>query len=115
MTLILRAAAVGALIATPALAHHGWSGYDSTRTLTLKGAVLESSYGNPHGAVFLEHDGKRWEAVLAPPSRMSARGLKEEDIAVGQTVTVIGYPSTRVATEMRAERVIAGGKTVELR
>lgn len=111
----LRALAVFSLIATPAAAHHGWSNYDSSRTIAIEGKVLESSYGNPHGSVFVDHEGKRWEAILAPPSRMNARGLKEEDIAVGKMVKVEGYPSTRVATEMRAERITAGGKTVELR
>jgi hypothetical protein len=30
-------------------------------------------------------------------------------------VTLEGYPSTRVETEMRAERIVVGGKTFELR
>nr|WP_246482584.1 DUF6152 family protein [Methylopila capsulata] len=54
-------------MATPALAHHGWSSYDSTKLVTLQGPVLESRHGNPHGSVTIEHQGKRWEAVLAPP------------------------------------------------
>lgn len=110
-----RAAAAVMLVATPAAAHHGWSGYDSTKTLTIEGPVLESAYTNPHGAVFLDYEGKRWEIVLAPPSRMNARGLAEADIAVGKIVKVEGYPSTRTATELRAERITAGEKTVELR
>ena len=53
--------------------------------------------------------------VLAPPSRMEARGLPPEDLRKGNTVTVVGYPNRRKAEEMRAERITAGGKTVELR
>ncbi len=115
MTPIARAAALLVLIATPAAAHHGWSSYDSTKMFAIEGAVLESSYGNPHGHLVMEHEGKRWEIVLGPPSRMSTRGLAEADIATGKTVKVEGYPSTRAASEMRAERITAGGKTVELR
>jgi len=33
----------------------------------------------------------------------------------GTTVTLEGYPSTRVDNELRAERITAGGKTFELR
>jgi hypothetical protein len=33
----------------------------------------------------------------------------------GTTITVEGYPSTRSETEMRAERLIADGRTYELR
>ena len=115
MTRYLRALALLGIAATPALAHHGWSSYDSAKMFAIEGPVLESAYANPHGAVYLTHAGARWEIVLAPPSRMANRGLDEADIAVGKTVRVEGYPSTRAATEMRAERITAGGKTVELR
>jgi hypothetical protein len=60
-------------------------------------------------------DGKRWDVVLAPVSRMEARGLVREDIAVGKTVTVVGYPRRDGTAEIRAERIIVGEKTVELR
>jgi len=46
---------------------------------------------------------------------MSARGLTPEMLKPGVTVTLEGYPSTRVANEMRAERITAGGQTFELR
>ena len=110
-----RTLVLAALVATPAVAHHGWSSYDSSKVLTIEGPVIESAYANPHGSVSLAHEGKTWEIVLAPPSRMGARGLEAADIAVGKTVKVEGYPSTRVATELRAERITAGQKTVELR
>lgn len=113
--IIPRMLALAALVATPAVAHHGWSSYDSSKVMTIEGPVLEAAYANPHGQVSIEHEGKTWEIVLAPPSRMSARGLEAADIAVGKTVKVEGYPSTRTATELRAERITAGPKTVELR
>ncbi|GLK81150.1 DUF6152 family protein [Methylopila turkensis] len=115
MNAAARVAAIFAIIATPALAHHGWSSYDSSKTVTIEGPVLTSSYGNPHGDLTLEHDGAKWEVVLAPPSRMNARGLAEADIAPGKTVKVEGYPNSRGRPELRAERITAGGKTVELR
>jgi hypothetical protein len=110
-----RALALTALLATPALAHHGWSSYDASKAFTIEGPVLASSYGNPHGSVSLDHQGKRWEVVLAPPSRMNARGLSEADIAQGATVKVEGYPKSDGEPEMRAERITVGRKTVELR
>lgn len=96
-------------------AHHGWSEYDSSQTLTLTGTIRESGYEHPHGHVLLETPGKTWNAVLAPPSRMENRGLPTSALKVGNTVTVVGYPNRNKPTEMRAERIIAGGKTVELR
>lgn len=104
-----------AAIATAALAHHGWSSYDAGQTLTPTTQVLESHWGSPHGAVVIEMDGERWDVVLAPVSRMTARGLAREDIAVGETVTLAAYPRRDGTREMRAERITAAGKTVELR
>jgi hypothetical protein len=116
MRKIAAAAALAAVAPVAALAHHGWSSYDANTVLTLKAPILESRYQNPHGELVMEDSGKRWLVVLAPPSRMQSRGLPREALAVGNTVTVVGYPSRNTPTEMRAERITtADGKTVELR
>jgi hypothetical protein len=101
--------------ATAALAHHGWSSYDAERVMKPTTQVLESSWGSPHGSLVIAINDQNWDVVLAPVSRMQARGLAREDIAVGQTVTVEGYPRRDGTREMRVERITAGGKTVELR
>ena len=104
-----------ALAALPALAHHGWSEYDQTRPVKLTGKILESGYEHPHGHVRLETPGKTWQVVLAPPSRMEARGLPRDALLKGKTVSVEGYANREKKDELRAERIIAEGKTVELR
>ena len=53
--------------------------------------------------------------MLAPPFRMQARGLSPELIKAGTNVQVEGYPSTKTERELRAERIVVGGKTFELR
>ena len=110
-------AALLLLAATAALAaaHHGWSGYDSTKELTLTGTIKESGYEHPHGHVRLATPGKVWLVVLAPPSRMTSRGLPASKLAVGATATVVGYPNKTNDEEMRAERITIDGATVELR
>ena len=116
--MIVRIALVIALLvgAPPAaLAHHGWSGYDSNQTLTLTGTIKESGYEHPHGHVQLAAPGKTWQVVLAPPSRMENRGLPRAMLAPGTTATVVGYPNRTNPDELRAERITIEGKTVELR
>ncbi len=98
-----------------AWAHHGWSGYDATKELTLTGTIRASGYEHPHGGVQLETADKSWKVVLAPPSRMENRGLKREMLAPGTRATVVGYPSREHPDEMRAERITIGDKTTELR
>lgn len=106
-----------ALAAVPfaAIAHHGWSEYDSTQLLKLTGTIEESGYTHPHGVIKLKTPAKTWVAVLAPPSRMENRGLEKDLMKVGATVTVEGYANKTKPEEMRAERIIVAGKTIELR
>ena len=104
-----------ALAGAAAHAHHGWSEYDSTKTLNLTGVIRESGYEHPHGHIRLDTPDKTWHAVLAPPSRMRSRGLAPEALKPGRQVTVVGYPNRSKPEEMRAERIIADGKTIELR
>jgi hypothetical protein len=116
-TRLAAAAAAAFLLSAPlaAWAHHGWSSYDADKTMTVEAKVKSAAYRNPHGEITVDHGGKTWNIVLAPVSRMEARGLAAADVAVGKTVTVVGYPRTDGVAEIRAERIIAGGKTVELR
>jgi len=98
-----------------AFAHHGWSEYDTGKPITLKGKVEEFGYEHPHSFVRLVTPEKTWLGVLAPPSRMATRGLERDSVKAGDEVTLDGYPSRVNPEEMRAERIIVGGKTVELR
>lgn len=96
-------------------AHHGWSEYDAGQNLKLTGTIEEAGYEHPHGYVRLRTPAKTWTAVLAPPSRMDNRGLSRDALKVGETASVEGYPNRNKPDEMRAERIMVGGRTVELR
>jgi len=98
-----------------AFAHHGWGSYDAARKFSIDSTVEQLRWQNPHVQIGVKHQGATWELVLAPPFRMDARGLKPEMIKVGARVAVEGYPSTRAANEMRAERIMVGGQSYELR
>jgi len=115
----MRKLVVGAILALlplmAASAHHGWSSYDATQVLTVKAPLTALSWGNPHGSAKVMWQKAQWDVILAPVSRMEARGLSEDMVSKGQTVTLIGYPRTDGTKEMRIERVIVGDKTVELR
>ena len=98
-----------------ALAHHGWSSYDTDREVRLVGPFTAVSWGNPHGTARMNWQGQQWDVVLAPVSRMERRGLTPEMIAPGQRIRIVGYPRKDGTPEMRLERIIVGDKTVELR
>jgi hypothetical protein len=101
--------------AANAAAHHGWSSYDSERPLTVTGTIEHVSRGNPHVTVFVAGADGTWEVVLAPLSRMEARGADATVVQAGKTIEAYGYPSRDQPREMRAERITIGGRTFELR
>jgi hypothetical protein len=98
--------------------HHGWADYDAERAFTLEGSISKVEYGNPHVLIHVRpanDTARTWLAVLAPPSRMTRRGLPEDSVRVGQSARLYGYPHREVADEMRAERITMGERTTELR
>ncbi len=99
----------------PAAAHHGWSSYDATQVLEVKAALTGLDWANPHATAEVTWQGAKWDVILAPTARMENRGLTKDMIDRGQVITLIGYPRSDGTREMRIERVIVGGKTVELR
>ena len=103
------------LVPAPLSAHHGWSSYDASKAVKVEVPVAAVRYQNPHGEIEIEHEGKTWVIVLAPVSRMQARGLPKDDLKVGETVVVEAYPRRDGEPEMRAERITVKGKTIELR
>ncbi|WP_434603294.1 DUF6152 family protein [Pseudomonas sp. R1-7] len=116
MNMILRCFGLSSmLVATAALAHHGWSEYDASKPLTLEGTIKESGYSHPHGTVRLQTTDKTWTVVLAPPSRMENRGLTKDMLKAGNRATVVGYANKNKPDELRAERITIDDKTTELR
>jgi len=104
-----------ALLAGPALAHHGWGSYDAAHPVTVTGPILTSKFENPHVTVTVKGSDKVWTVTLAPTSRMESRGAAAAVVAVGKDVSAYGYPSTAEKDEMRAERITVDGKTYEMR
>lgn len=98
-----------------AYAHHGWSSYDETKPITLTGPLRDVSWSNPHGTARMTWKGRLWDVVLAPVSRMEARGLTRKMISRGQRVTINGYARRDGTPEMRLERLRIGGRSVEFR
>ncbi|MDB5663157.1 MAG: hypothetical protein JWN59_1495 [Sphingomonas bacterium] len=114
VTRLMIAAAIAAIPAA-ALAHHGWSSYDAEQTLTVTAPLRDVTWGNPHGSAKIDWQKKSWDVVLAPVSRMEARGLSREMLPANTVVTLVGYPRRDGTPEMRIERITVGDKTVELR
>ena len=112
---LLPIALIVLLLAAPVLAHHGWGSYDAGKTMRFDAALVEVQMRNPHAEVSVDHQGERWQVVLAPVARMTSRGLAEGALVEGKTITIEGYPRLDGTHELRAERIVVDGKTIELR
>jgi hypothetical protein len=104
-----------ATLSTAAPAHHGWTGYDPSKTMTVTAQLRDVTWANPHGGARITWQKKEWVVVLAPPARMEARGLTQAMLAADAPVTLVGQPRLDGTPEMKIERVTIGGKTIELR
>ena len=104
-----------ALFGAPAMAHHGWGSYEPRTPQTLTGEIERVEFANPHATIWLKTPDKTWEVVLAPPFRMSNRGLGRDGLRAGMTVTVMGYPHRQREEELRAEWIRIGEQVTQLR
>lgn len=95
--------------------HHGWANYDQSKPFDSSGTITESTYENPHASIKLKVKDKTWTVILAPVSRMEARGVTADMVKKGATVRVVAYPHKEVKDEARAERIFVGDKKFELR
>lgn len=112
--LVLGGAAVLALAAVPAAAHHGWSTYP-VDDFSLTGTVTEVRLGNPHDILMVEADEGVWEVWLSPPSRSRQAGFDESAIAVGDTVTAYGNRHGDMdRLEMKTEKLTVNGEEYAL-
>ena len=88
--------ALAALLALPALAHHGVAPhYDDSKQVTIDGTVSEFQFINPHAFVYLRvvgNDGKEaiWHCELASRSVLARNGLTAEMFAPGKHVRITG-------------------------
>lgn len=103
------------LCASFAIRHHGWANYDQKKVLDYTGTIQSSVYENPHASIQVTQDKKVWTVILAPVSRMEARGVTADMIKKGTSLRVVGYPHKTVKNEMRAERIFVDGTKYELR
>ena len=104
------------LVATQALAHHGWAG-QGTEDFTLKGKVEKSvSLSGPHATMQLKDEkGQVWDLTLAPPARTKNAGLEEGLIPVGAEVTILGKRNLDPKKfEVKTERVTWNGKNYDV-
>jgi hypothetical protein len=118
-------AAVGALFATMAFAHHGAGAYDTGKTVTVTGSVTQFRFINPHVLIYANVTGDdgsvvEWSGELTSPNRL-ARGdgnvkWTKDILQPGDKIELTGNPARNGAPTLRLQKVVkyVDGKPVVL-
>ena len=86
------------LVPAPAVAHHSAAMFDATTEVTLKGAVVEWMWINPHCTLRIDVKGsdgsvKRWAVATSNIADLSKRGWSRRTFSPGDEVTVAIRPA----------------------
>jgi len=105
-------------VAAPVLAHHSFAAhYDTQKTITIQGNIVNVRLTNPHSWFFLdvkEADGtiSRWSFEAGTPGGMIRNGYKKDEMPPGSMVTITGAPSRdKQKVGMLQKLTTADGKT----
>src|SRR5579884_2178608 len=96
----------------PSWAHHSMSAmFDEKKSTTLKGAVSEYEWQNPHVFIYVEASDGTWAVEL--PSRIELKrvGWTRDSVKPGDSITVDASPARDGSKKVMAKSVtLASGK-----
>ena len=98
-----RISAILLLISFSVSAHHGVSGYDMEKIITLNGTVTSFNWSNPHCLVHIDvkdskGDAKDWVVELAAPTLMTRNGWTKDSLKPGDEVIAETHHAKNGAT-----------------
>ena len=103
----------------PLSAHHTWP-VSNDKLVTVKGTVIDFTWGNPHPMITLEvqttaGQKEKWQVGGPAINRMEANGWTKTTVKPGDMITGIGYQFTDGQKIIRLERVLlADGKEMRV-
>ena len=103
--------AVPIVLATGALAHHGWEWAEEKQT-NLEGVIREIYIGPPHPTLKVETAGDGiWQIDLANPRQTTNAGFVEGSARPGNKIQILGNRSAKKEQKlMKAVRITVEGK-----
>jgi len=89
--------ALGLLLTIPAVAHHSFAMFDTSRQTTLTGTVTAFQWTNPHAYIEIDVPDeagavKHWSIEMGSPSILLPGGWKHNTLKAGDKITVMANP-----------------------
>jgi hypothetical protein len=69
-------------------AHHSHGNYDLTAWTLMEGTVKQVVFIVPHSIVYVDVKGEMWALEATNPQSIFLRGVKKDDVRVGDTIKV---------------------------
>ena len=84
-------------LSSTAVAHHSFAMFDQKKSVTLKGAVREFQWTNPHAFIHIAVPNgsggtEVWQVELNSPNNLKRQGWKSTSLKVGDAVTLVINP-----------------------
>ena len=105
--MLLLVGAVVLVAGTGAFAHHSYSAtYDTRRTISLEGKLVQFVFKNPHAFVTIQAPDaqggpRRWSLEWSGTGQLARQGVTRESLKPGDEVVIVANPS-RVSGEFKA-------------
>jgi hypothetical protein len=117
---VFAAAFAVALVAVPAFAHHGTAAFDTAKMVTVKGAVTEFVFLNPHVQVYFEvknakGETEKWQGELTAPNKLARAGWTKKTLQPGDIVEVSGFRTANGGNTLWIRKLVdAKGESLPL-
>jgi hypothetical protein len=93
-----------------------WTSFDLTSSKAYTGVVKELTWDRDTIALArIDIGGKMYDVMLGLPIRMDFRGLAEQDVVPGTTLTFQAVSSRQRDTDLRAQTLTVGKTTKDMR
>jgi Family of unknown function (DUF6152) len=85
-------------VSRPTIAHHGTAAYDTKVLVTVKGAMTDFRFVNPHVQLYFDVKNdkgeiEKWQAELTAPNKLTRAGWDKHTLNPGDSITASGYVS----------------------
>jgi hypothetical protein len=93
-----------------------WTSFDLAKSQAYTGVIKELAWDiNKIATAKIDVSGKMYDVMLGLPVRMDFRGIAQEDVAPGTSLTFKAVPGKQNANDLRVETLTLGKTTTDMR